>query len=68
MPICSSLLNIETCSSFSQVLHSVCSITAEPTYQLFLIIYIPSELEVNLNLASMEAEDLIITLQGLKVS
>ena len=46
MPICWSLLNIETCSSCSQVLHSVCSITAEPTYQILLIIYIPSQLEV----------------------
>ena len=61
-------MNIETCSSCSQVLHSVRSITAGPTYQILLIIYIPFKLEVNLSLASMEAEDLIITLQALKVS
>ena len=46
MPIFLSLLNIETCSNCSQVLHSVCSITAEPTYQILLIICIPSKLQV----------------------
>ena len=54
------LLIIERCTTCSLVYHADCSVTVELTNQLLLII----SLLVDLNLAYMEAEDLIITLKS----
>ena len=71
MEICIwSLLIIEPCSTCSQVYHSDCSVTADPTNQILLIIFTPSKMSRESWLFkswNIEAEDLIITLKTLKV-